>query len=86
MEPEKPKKSLKELLKYWFYKSKETIFTLTFIASFFTMVIWGCEKSEVRDLKVRKLAYQGWCKTHKDTELTFEEWDAMREKELLPEE
>ncbi|MBN8246232.1 MAG: hypothetical protein J0L84_02170 [Verrucomicrobia bacterium] len=40
----------------------------------------GCEKPSDAHLK-----YTGWCKVHGATNLTFEEWDALRKAELLPE-
>jgi len=54
---------------------------------FFVIVIVGTAigSSKERERNER-FAYQGWCKIHKDMDLTFEEWRAMKIDKMLPEE
>lgn len=43
------------------------------------LLVTGCEKPSDAHLK-----FTGWCKLHGTTNLTFEEWDALRSEKLLP--
>lgn len=76
---------MKDSEKYWWLGPTLTVL---FVVSTFSFVVFKFEQWEERRLlnykALQMSAYSAWTKIHSDKRITFEEWNSLRELDILP--